>query len=426
MRSPRANKNLMAVSANNRETGINVEQTLDTTMLVAMGDVINLEPRRENNGDEQTGKEEPDTVYDLGALASGSFNFEKAQPQHFAFLLAFGLGQVATVAAGTGYEHTIIPIDGDLDGDRSVPTFTGAQRFGDVIAKRLFASLAVDSFTATFAKDSWCKIVGTLKGTGKVTNSVIEETVSALNDAVELTLAANGVEGADAQTRLDNVQRIQAELTPGVWTEVDYSAVSAASPAVITNTSAGGDGLSSIDYKILYVPTEAAWATFPARVTETPLRVTGLTVNFGGAWNGAAFDGGREMTSEISSVEWGCNNNLQVEFVPGSAGAYASRIWRDGRGQTLKMTREFRDYILQQHIDSNDTFGVHLLAEGAVFDAPHKYQVELIFPKCAVLTSPISVDGKRLAEAGDLVVLEDDTYGSVIAKVKNLQATYAA
>ena len=99
---------------------------------------------------------------------------------------------------------------------------------------------------------------------------------------------------------------------------------------------------------------------------------------------------------------------------------------REGRTQTLKLDREFRDYILQQHIDDNDTFGVYILCEGAIYDTPHKYQVEIIFPSVAVLTAPLSVDGKRLGEAGDLKVLEDDTYGSVIAKVKNLQATYAA
>jgi hypothetical protein len=52
--------------------------------------------------------------------------------------------------------------------------------------------------------------------------------------------------------------------------------------------------------------------------------------------------------------------------------------------------------------------------------------VEIIFPKVAVLASPISVDGKRLAEAGDLQVLEDETYGSVIVIVQNKVTAYAA
>jgi hypothetical protein len=66
MRSWRAMHNLLAVSANNAETAINTVQTIDTSMLVGMSDVINLEPKRETNADELTGTEEPDTVYDLG------------------------------------------------------------------------------------------------------------------------------------------------------------------------------------------------------------------------------------------------------------------------------------------------------------------------------------------------------------------------
>ena len=105
MRSWRATHNLLAVSANKKETAINKEQTLDTSLLVAMNDVINLEPRRESNAEELTGKEEPDTIYDLGGLSVGSLNFEKAQPQHFAFLLAYGLGVASPAAAGTGWEQ---------------------------------------------------------------------------------------------------------------------------------------------------------------------------------------------------------------------------------------------------------------------------------------------------------------------------------
>ena len=488
MRSWRATHNLLAVSANTKETAINKEQRLDTSLLVAMSDVINLEPRRESNAEELTGKEEPDTIYDLGGLAVGSLNFEKAQPQHFAFLLAYALGVASPAAAGTGWEHTITPIADDEDASRSLPCFTAAQRFGKTVLKRRFASMFVDSFAATFAADDWVKIRGDIKGTGKVTDNVHEETVNALDDAVALTLAVNGVAGDDAAERLDNVQRIRIELTDGVWTEVAYSAVSDATPAVITITSAGGASALK-DYKILYIPDEVvpgdweattaysagdrckptvlndywyictvagtsdgtepgtwpttigatvvdgtvtwecitdAWQTFPSKITETPLRVAELTFKFGGAWDGSAFQGGRELGAEIKSIEWAFSNNGDVQFVPGAGDSYAGRYLREGRTQTLKLDREFRNYILQQHIDDNDTFGVYILCEGAIFDSPHKYQVEIIFPKVAVLNAPISIDGKRVAEAGDLIVLEDDTYGSVIANVKNLQGTYAA
>lgn len=424
-RSFMATHDLIAVSAAAKETAINTEQSLDVTMLCSLGDVINLEHRRESNENEATGKEEPDAIYDLGALANAALNFEKAQPQHFAFLLAYALGAISTAAAGSGYQHTITPIAGDLDDDRSLPSFTAAQRYGSTVLRRRFASMFVDSITASFARDAWCKITGSIKGTGKVTTNVTEEVVSAAKNATTLTLAANAVHGSTAAERLQNVQRIRVELASGVWTEVAYSAVSGATPGVITISAPGGTA-DMVNYRILYIPTESGWMTFPARVNETPLRVSEMTLKVGGAWTGSAFSGGRELQAELKSLDWSFNNSLAVEFVPGAGGAYASKASRGGRAQKITLNREFREFILQQHLVANDTLGLYILAEGAVYDSPHKYQVEVIFPKVAVLQAPISVDGKRLGEAGDLQVLEDDTYGSVIVKVKNLQTAYAA
>lgn len=426
MRSYRATKNLIAVSASTKETAINTEQTLSLSLLCSINDVINLKPRRESNAEELSGYEEADTVYDLGSTSEATLNFEKAQPQHFAFALAYALGSVSTAAAGVGYKHTITPIADDVDGSRSNPSFTAGQRYGNTVLKRRFASMFVDAFTATFAKDSWLKLVATLKGTGKVSDNIGHESITAAKNATSLTLAANGVQGADAAGRLDNVQRIIVELTSGVWTEVAYSAVSAATPAVIAITAPGATA-DMVTYKVLYIPTESAsWMTFPARVSETPMRVAQMSVNLGGKWTGSAFSGGRIINSEVRSVEWNFNNNMDIEFVPGAGDAYAARSFRNGRNQVLRLNREFREYILQQHIDDNDTFGFYMLAEGAVYGDPHKYTVEVIFPKVAVIESPINVDGKRLVEAGNLIVLEDGTYGSVIVNVKNLQAAYAA
>ncbi len=434
MRSWRAMHNLLAVSANSAETAINTEQTLDTSLLVSQSDVINLEHKRETNENEMNGKEEPDAVYDLGATSAASLDFEKAQPQHFAFLLGFGLGSVATAAAGDGYAHTITPLAGDLDLSRSNPSFTAAMRWGKTVLKRRFASMFVDALTATFARDAFVKLSGTIKGTGKVSSNIVNETVSVTPGAdpfaisTSLTLAANGVEGATAAERLQNVQRIRVQLASGVWTDVDYTAVSDATPAVITIEALNASSEDAVNFEVLYIPDESgtAWCTFPSRVTETPLRATDLSVIMGGKVASGTYSGGRTMACEIESIEYNLQNNMQIEMCLGGSGSYADRAFRDGRVQTLKLNREFRDYILQQHIDDNDTFAVKILAEGAIFDNPHKYTVQLLFPMCTVLNSPLSVNGKRLAEAGDLRVLEDGTEGSVIATVKNLVATYAA
>jgi hypothetical protein len=427
MRSFRATQNLVAVSAALRETAINTEQTLSTSMLVEMTDVADVDPRRENNANELTGKEEPDTVYDLGRKSMLGLTFNKAQPQHFAFILGYGLGSLGSVAAGTGFQHTIVPIANDLDGDRSNPSFTAAMRHGLTVAERRFASMFIDSFVVTVTKDDWIKLSAQCKGTGKMASTITEETVSAAENAASLNLAANAVHGSDAAGRLDNVHRIRVDLTgTGVWTEVAYSAVSTATPAVITITPPGAV-VTARNYKILYVPTKPVWATFPSRVEgETPLRVAQLTLTLGGKWSGSAFVGGRPVRAELSSLAWNFANNLEIEFLPGAGDAYASRAFRPSRSQTIALNREFRDYILQNYIEQNETFGLYVLAEGAVYDTPHKYQVELIFPKVGVIKAPLSIDGKKNAEAGDLIVLQDDTYGSVIAKVKNLVAAYAA
>lgn len=420
-----ATHNMIAVSANNQETAINTEQTLDTTMLFSLDSMLDREPRREDNSDEATGYEEPDSVYSLGDKSMGTLKSDKAQPQHFAFLLAYALGSAAAAAAGTGYQHTITPIDGDLDFSRSNPSFTAAQRFGKTVLKRRFASMFVDSVTCTFTKDDWCKITASIMGTGKKTDNVVTEDVSAVDNATSLTLAANAIEGATAAERLANVQEVRAELTAGVWTDITPTAASDATPAVITIPSQGGAGASKT-YRITYIAAESGWMSFPSRVTETPLRIAQMTFKAGGTWNGSAFQGGREMNSEIKSIEYSLNNNGAVEFVPGAGDAYANRYVRGGRVQALKLNREARDYNMQQRIDDSEYFGVYILCEGVVYDDPHKYQVEFIFPRVAILAAPWTVDGKRLAEAGDMRVLEDETYGSVIVKVKNLEETYAA
>jgi hypothetical protein len=426
MRDFMASNNVIAVSALLRETAINTEQTLDTSMLWNMASLIDLDPRRQNNDNEAHGKEEVDAIYDRGNLAIWSAAHDMAQPQNIAFLMGYGMGNVVTAAAGIGYKHTITPIAGQLDANRDNPSFTAAMRYGNEVLKRRFASMFVDSVTTTFARDSFVKIAGSVKGTGKHTDNVISETVNAAGNATSLTLAALGVQGATAAIRLANVHQIKVDLTgTGVWTEVVVTAVSGATPAVITIVAPAVPA-TAVNYKIIFIPTEAGWMTFPARVNESPLEIASTTFNIGGKWSGSAFEGGRALSAEIKTLEHTLNNNGEVQFVPGAGGAFGGRYMRGGRMQTVKLDREFREFIMQRHIIDNDTFGIYVLAQGALYDATNHYQAEYIFPKCAVLKAPLSVDGKRLAEAGDIQVLEDDTYGSSIVTVQNLQATLAA
>lgn len=111
-----ATHNMLAVSANRREPAINTEQELDTTFLVDLNTVLNYQALKVTNREELTGKEEADRLYDQGGKVAGTLGFSRAQPQHFAFLLAYGLGQVDTAPLGAGgFRHTIRPQTGEVD-----------------------------------------------------------------------------------------------------------------------------------------------------------------------------------------------------------------------------------------------------------------------------------------------------------------------
>ncbi|OPX20373.1 MAG: hypothetical protein BZ151_04405 [Desulfobacca sp. 4484_104] len=426
MRNFLATHNLLAVSAQQREAALNSAQTLDTTLLVDLTNVLNYHPTRQGNLEEATGKEEPDRIYDLGGLTRGNLDFSRAQPQHFAFLLAYALGQVNTSAAGsTGYRHTITPIAGNLDVARSNPSFTAAQRLGQQVMKRRLVSCFVNQVKVQFPKDGWAKISGVIKGTGKIDDNTCCETVPAAYNDSSLTLASHGVEGSSAAERLSNVQAIKVQ-NPGTsaWEDVAYTAVSGDSPAVITITPPGGSG-DITSYKVYYLPTESGWTEFPARVSEPPLRSTQLRVNLGGKWTGSAIQGGHVLATELRDLSWTLHNQLSIESTPGGGGLYANRAFRRGRSQELVFDRDFRDFLMNQHLRDNDTLVVHLKAEGPEYEAGYRYMVEIVFPKVGIISAPTRVTERRLTESIEFSVLQDDDLGSVLVYVQNQVPGYA-
>jgi hypothetical protein len=421
-----ATHNLLAVSANLQEPAINSEQELDTLLLADLSTVLNYQPVKVPNREELTGREEADRVHDLGGTVGGTLSFSRAQPQHFAFLLAFALGQVETTPQGSsGYLHLLKPRSGEVDGARSNPSFTAAMRFGRQVLKRRFTSCFLDQVRTEFPKDGWAKISATVKGTGKITDNTQVEDLTAPFNTAGLTLTANGVAGENAAERLENVQAVQV-LDPDTqaWVEVAYSAVSGATPGVLTITPPGSTATATI-FRVYYLPPESGWMSLPAPVEEPPLKVSQVEVRLGGRWDGSAIQGGHQLSAELRRLTWTLNNHLTPERTPGAGTSYANRAFRTGREQKLGFDRDFRDFLLAQHLQDNDTLTVHLLAQGPEFEPGFNYQVELIFPRVAVLSAPVKVNQRRLGEEVEFAVLEDDTYGSVIARVQNKVSGYA-
>lgn len=430
MRSEFANDILIAVSANLKETALNTEQTLDTGMLCDMASIPGLEAKRENNADEAKGKEEADLLYDLGGVSKMKMKFPRCQAQHMAFLGSYGLGLSSSVAAGsTGWRRTIQPITGDLDTVRSNPSFTLGARLGKHLQKMRLASMFVTSFDLTMEKDSWVVLEADLNGTGKNATNLYKETVTSPYNAGSLTLVANGVAGSTAQERLDNVHSIRVKVpTTNEWVDVAFSAVSGAIPAVITITPPGGVATAT-DYEILYNIVETgtyAWCSFPNRVDEYPLRVSDFQVKLGGKWDGSALAGGHTLMADINSLKWTCNCGPVPDFTPGSGGyLYANRALRNPRTQTITLNRRFLDGILAQRFTDIEYFTLYAKAEGAEYEAGHKYTIEIVWPRVSVKGRPVTVgDKNRLVEAAEFDVFQDDTYGSVILFTKNKIQNY--
>lgn len=422
-----ATHNLLAVSAQQQETAINTEQELDTVLLADLNSVLNYQAVKAANREELTGKEEPDRLHYFGGKVGGTLTFSRAQPQYFAFLLAYGLGTVETAPLGnTGFRHTIRPRYGEVDAARSNPSFTAAMRLGSQVLKRRFTSCFIDQVRVEFPKDGWAKISAAVKGTGKVDDNTCMETVAAAYNAASLTLAANGVAGDSAAERLSNVQAVQVvNPTSQAWDEVSYSAVSDAIPGVITISPPRTEATPT-SYRIYYLPGESGWTDFPDRVEEPPLKVSRVEVTLGGRWDGNNLAGGSPLAAELRGITWTLKNYLTPESTPGAGTGYANRAFRYGREQTLKFDRDFRDFLMTQHLKDNDSLAVRLKAAGPEFEPGLSYQVELIFPRVAVLDAPVRLNQRRLGEEVQFTVLEDDDFGSVIAYVQNRVSGYAA
>ncbi len=416
MRNYRVTDDKAAVSLASQETAFNAGQTLDVSLMITEGDIPTFERRRDKNEGELTGKEEPDTIYDRGRMANMNFTFDKAKPHEILFLAAYCLGEVSTAAAGTGYEHTITPLSGDIDHRRSLPSFSIGYRFSQIL-DRIYHGAVVDSLSLGFTKDEFVKVSGSVKMSGKTDDNVAEDTIAAALNVTSLTLS-DGVAGSTDAERLDNMQVVRYESLTGQMEHVDFSAVSSDTAAGVLSITAPSAATDVVDYKAIYAKFGEN-ITFPAMITESPLTVAKTVVTFGGKWNGTAFVGGRTMACELKSVTWDPANGMATEFCFGVDADYANRAWREARTQTLKIDREFRDFLMQQMIENEEYFGLHILATGAVYDSPHKFQCEVVFPRLSIISAPIAADGKRLSESADIAVLQDDNYGSVIVKVKN-------
>lgn len=419
------NYNVLSVSTL-AESAINTAQTLDMSLLVNRGDIANFEPRKELNENQATGLPGPDRVYDRGRTGKMSWNFDMLKPSEALMIAAFCMGKNTTTAAGTGYLHTIEELQDDYEmGLRGLPTFTMADRLGKTVAARRFYSAAIPSCSFTFARDAFVTGKADIVTTGKFDTAYIEEEVVDLDNVTTITLAANPVDGATDQERLNNVQYVHA-LYNGGERYLAPTAVSSATPAVITIPSLGGAG-GSVTYTVKYLPSPApAWTTYPAAIDEPVLRVSDLCVTIDGTWDGTDFVGGRALGSKMESFDLSLSNSLTMDFTACAGGDYAGRCLKDVLKAEIKLTADMYDELLEEFERGNRYFGIWGLCEGEEYETGQKYTFEIICPKCVIMMNDTKEANKRLSQDSNVTVLAVPNYSKVIIRGKNLWPNYIA
>jgi hypothetical protein len=390
---------------------------IDLALQIGSGNLLQAENLSETNADELNGKEEADEIYLLGRRTKLPLNFNKLQPHQAAFGLAYALGEcTAANISGAAYKLTIKPMVDNFN-----PLFSSVQRFGQTINKRRALDLAIESLTLSVS-DGWAQMQLEIAGSGRVEDTTIAQKITAPDDSAQLVLSSI-VAGATDAEMLDNIHAVSAVLATGETVAVAVTGMDGVSKDMIDITAPGATA-GDIVFKVVYVPTEAAWATLPTRTKESPLKITDFLFRKGGKWDGNALVGGIPVGVEFKSFEYKIQNSQSFAAGPkadvaelGTTKLAANYHGRDGRVQTISLGRQMRDHSWQIEAMEGDTFCLHLVAEGSEIEPGVPYRLELVFPKVAVLNAPIEVDGKKLAEKGDLHVMDDGVNGSVIAVI---------
>ena len=52
------------------------------------------------------------------------------------------------------------------------------------------------------------------------------------------------------------------------------------------------------------------------------------------------------------------------------------------------------------------------------------FGADIVFPLCGIVKMPIAVNGKVLAQEGDLIVMDDGSYGGAFIRVWNQVSAY--
>ena len=394
------NYNALAISSELRENGLNNAAECDRQLIFAKGSIPNLEHLLEKNEDEVTGSEESTDLYRKGIrLNDFSLNQSRAQIQHILHALKLGMAGVGTVVdiGITGKKHIFSP------GESVEPyTFTAIFQEAELQKTRLI-SLMYESVEIDMTKDEWVKLNTTIKGTGKHEKNWQTEVVEASGDSVDIEVTEI-IAGGDVKS-VHSVEILKAD---GAFYPLTASNVSGTH--LLLEESAA-EGSTTHNYRVTY-NMSTTWGTLPARVAETPLRVSELTVYLGGKYDSVSGDiiGGMQMNHEIQSAKYTLTQPNIIEARPRLETEnpdYANYAMRQPRTQQVVLSRDFKNLVIQSKLDKQEYFALKLKCEGAEFEDGLNFKFELIFPRVRIAGGNRSEENGAMKEEIPLEILAD-------------------
>jgi len=229
-----------------KQTNLETAQTLGLAFEMERSIVTNIKAlyKQLDNRGSLSGSREPDRFWQ-GSIAPFELQclWPKASANDFGFVFGFGSGgaSAASQIGTTGVYHN----GGNTMPDTSyaLPMTTVCGRIGDEVegmSKVLLYGLQAKSFGFSWDnKDENIKLNMTLQVPGKFKRNIKRQVVKASNQATSITLVGDAVHDAPtpaASTRLNAVHSILADRYGDgrSWKNVNFTAVSDATPAVIT------------------------------------------------------------------------------------------------------------------------------------------------------------------------------------------------
>ena len=395
------------------------------SMVMDTGSGLSLDRDVEDDRDQIRGAELATRLFYSGHTVSGRLSQKRVKPDLLNFVLAYFFGEARTQEVGSGiYEHIITPSN-----LLTLPSFTLTQRRGDSILKERYSGNLIDGFSLELG-ESWVSLSADVKGIGKRETNYYHEVVKANANSSQLTLSQNGVEGEGEGERIENVFRVRArDVGSNIWKLAKVIGVSQGAPAVITLQEPISQSSELIDFHIDYIPTEPDWCDFPAELDESPLRLVDARVIVDGYFDGNDVSGGEVISNDLLNFSIQGKNGLEIRKLADWSGApWASDAVRSQREITIKISERLRNTILQWQADHPETeqISVYLRIRGAeiIPQSGYYFGADFIFPKCGILNLPVSLNGKFLAQDGDLIVMDDETHSGVFIRTWNKVSNY--